>query len=71
MSEHKVGNQDQRLDEILFSNTGDLDKVQQIIKLGFDEEVADEIVERHLVGTKAPVYYETLHFADLDDKNDS
>jgi hypothetical protein len=56
-------------EEILFSNTDPVSKVQQIIKLGFDPEVADEIVERHQVGTaRAPVYYERLDFADLDDE---
>ena len=59
--------QEQRLDEILFSNVDSLTKVQQIIRLGFDAEVADEIVERHQTGTQAPVYYERLDFADLDE----
>jgi hypothetical protein len=67
MSSRDYTQQEQRLDEILFSNADSLTKVQNIIKLGFDAEVADEIVERHQIGTRAPVYYERLDFADLDD----
>jgi hypothetical protein len=67
MSSRNYAHQEQRLDEILFSNSDALSKVQNIIKLGFDAEVADEIVERHLAGTRTPVYYERLDFADLDD----
>lgn len=71
MSSRNYVQQEQRLDEILFSNIDALSKVQQIIKLGFDAEVADEIVERHQAGTHAPeyAYYETLDFADLDDED--
>jgi hypothetical protein len=67
MSERDAVWQEHRLEEILFSNTDPVSKVQQIIRLGFDPEVADEIVERHQIGTQAPVYYERLDFADLDD----
>ena len=67
MSSRNYLQQEQRLDEILFSNVDAITKVQQIIRLGFDAEVADEIVERHLIGTQAPVYYERLDFAELDD----
>ena len=42
-------------------------KAQQIIKLGFDPEIADEIVERHQLGNRTLVYYESLNFADIDD----
>jgi hypothetical protein len=68
MSERDAIWQERRLEEILFSNTDPVSKVQQIIRLGFDPEVADEIVERHQIGTQAPVYYERLDFADLDDE---
>jgi hypothetical protein len=67
MSERDAVWQERRLEEILFSNTDPVSKVQQIIRLGFDPEVADEIVERHQLGTQAPVYYERLDFAELDD----
>lgn len=67
MSERDVIWQERRLEEILFSNINPISKVQQIIKLGFDPEVADEIVERHQIGTQSPVYYERIDFADLDD----
>ncbi|HVQ44857.1 MAG TPA: hypothetical protein VMT30_07925 [Candidatus Saccharimonadia bacterium] len=68
MSKQNFAHQEQRIDEILFSNTDSLSKVQSIMRLGFDAEVADEIVERHQVGTRTPVYYERLDFADLDDE---
>jgi hypothetical protein len=67
MSERDVIWQEHRLEEVLYSNADPVSKVQQIIRLGFDPEVADEIVERHQMGTQAPVYYERLDFADLDD----
>lgn len=67
MSQRNIMQQEQRLDEILFSNIDDVSKVQQIIRLGFDPEVADEIVEHHQMGAQSPVYYERLDFADLDD----
>jgi len=62
--------QEQRLEEILFSNTDPVSKSQLIVKLGFAPEVADEIVDRHLTGSQAPVYYERLDFADLDDNEE-
>lgn len=68
MSERDAIWQERRLEEILFSSTDPVSKVQQIIKLGFDPEVADEIVERHQIGTQSPVYYESLDFADMDDE---
>lgn len=64
MSERDMAWQEQRLEEILFSNVDAVSKVQEIIRLGFDPEVADELVERHQLGTQAPVYYESLTFAD-------
>jgi hypothetical protein len=67
MSQRNAVWQERRLEEILFSSTDPVSKVQQIIRLGFDPEVADEIVERHQTGTQAPAYYESLDFADLDD----
>jgi hypothetical protein len=70
MNNRDHARQEQRLDEILFSNVDDVSKVQHIMKLGFDAEVADEIVERHQSGSRAPVYYERLDFADMDDDDD-
>lgn len=67
MSEHDAAWQEKRLEEILDSNLDPLSKVQRVIHLGFEPEVADEIVERHQLGSMAPVYYETLVF---DDQND-
>lgn len=54
--------QERRLEEILFSNSDAYSKVQQIIRLGFESETADALVERHQMGMDAPVYYETLEF---------
>ena len=54
--------QERRLEEILFSNSDANSKVQQIIRLGFEPETADALVERHQLGMDAPVYYETLDF---------
>ncbi len=68
MSERDAVRQEQRITEILFSSTDPVSKVQQIVRLGFDPEVADEIVERHQIGTQAPVYYERLDFVHLDDE---
>ena len=62
MSERDIAWQERRLEEILFSNIDPVSKVQQIIKLGFDPEVADQLVERHQIGSQIPVYYETLSF---------
>jgi hypothetical protein len=62
MSERDVIWQERRLEEILFSNADPAAKVQQIVRLGFDEEIASELVERHLVGSQIPAYYETLEF---------
>jgi hypothetical protein len=70
MNEQNAVWQERRLEEILFSNTDPVTKVQHIIRLGFDPEVADEIVERHQIGTQAPVYYERLNFATIDDDED-
>jgi hypothetical protein len=71
MSERDVIWQERRLEEILFSNAAPEVKVQQIVRLGFDQEVADEIVERHQIGTQAPVYYERLDFADFDEEEEA
>ncbi|HSX00678.1 MAG TPA: hypothetical protein VLF67_00410 [Candidatus Saccharimonas sp.] len=62
--------QERRLEEILFSEADPLTKVQQIIHMGYDPEVADELVERHLAGGGASVYYETLEFQSEYDDSD-
>jgi hypothetical protein len=67
MSESEQRLQERRLEEILNSKTDDTSKAQHIVRLGFDPEIADEIVERHQLGKRTPVYYESLDFADLDD----
>ena len=68
MKDHDQRFQEQRLSEILgASRLDDVGKSQAIIRLGFDPEIADELVERHHLGRRQPEYYETLNFADLDD----
>ncbi len=62
MSGRDIVWQERRLEEILYSNVDAADKVQQVMRLGFDEEIANELVERHLVGSQTPVYYESLQF---------
>ena len=62
MKEGNVLWQERRLEEILYSNSDPAVKVQQIMRLGFDEAVASELVERHLIGTQATPYYESLSF---------
>ena len=68
MSDTDMAWQEHRLEEILFSNIDAVSKVQAIIKLGFDPEIADELVGRHQLGTQAPVYYESLFFPDDEDE---
>ncbi len=70
MSDHEkdVLWQERRLEEILYSSADPVTKVQHIIRLGFDPEAADQIVERHQVGLQTPmVYYERLDFEDFDE----
>lgn len=50
----------QAIDDILTRDEDPVTKVQQIVNLGFEEEVANGIVERYQVGQNAPVYYEQL-----------
>jgi hypothetical protein len=66
MSERDAVWQERRLEEILYSNADDASKSQQIIRLGFDPEIADALVERQQLGAKAPMYYESLRPQDLD-----
>ena len=60
MSEQDAVWQEKRLDEILASSVDAAAKAQQIIHLGFDPEIADELVERQQLGVQMPMYYETL-----------
>jgi hypothetical protein len=63
MSERDAAWQERRLEEILYSNADAASKAQQIIRLGFEAEVADELVERHQLADQTPIYYETLRHA--------
>jgi hypothetical protein len=69
MSDRDIKWQEQRLDEIMYSSASPEEKVRAIMRLGFDEEIATELVERHIMGSRAPLmssqipaYYETLAF---------
>lgn len=69
MSERDVRWQEQRLDEIMYSNASPEEKARAITRLGFDEEIANELVERHIMGSRTPsmssqmpAYYESLAF---------
>ena len=66
MSERDAIWQERRLEEILYSSADDASKAQQIIRLGFEPEIADQLVERHQLGADTPVYYETLRPGDLN-----
>ncbi|HEY6736268.1 MAG TPA: hypothetical protein VI322_00975 [Candidatus Saccharimonadia bacterium] len=69
MSERDQKIQEGRLRAVLNDHHIDAaTKAKQIMKLGFDPEIADEIVARHQLGNRTAVaYYESLNFADVDD----
>ena len=58
--------QEQRLEEILYSDADNQHKSQQIIRLGFEPETADELVSRQQQGSRLPDYFETLDFDEYD-----
>lgn len=64
MLSDQSGWDEKRLEDVLYSDADPVSKVQQIIDLGYDEEVASEIVERYQIGQHTPVYYERLEFED-------
>lgn len=74
MSEQSVNQknlwQERRLEEILFANTDPVSKVQQIIRLGFDPEVADEIVGKYQIGQQANSYEYFEKLREYDDVTD-
>ena|GEM_PF-1941303 len=67
MSDRDIAWQERRLDEVLYTDLDPVSKVQQIIRLGFSEDTANDLVERHQLGLQSPVYYERLDFIDTDD----
>ncbi len=71
MSKHDIAWQEQRLEELLYTDLDPVSKVQKIVNLGFSEETANSLVERHQLGLQNAVYYETLDFVDEDDDEDS
>lgn len=64
MSQKDIAWQERRLEELLYTDLDPVSKVQQIMRLGFNEEAANELVERHQLGLQSPVYYERLDFVD-------
>lgn len=49
-----------QIEDILFSDEDPIAKVQEMVKMGFDEEVANDIVERYQIGQSSVIYYEQL-----------
>jgi hypothetical protein len=47
---------------VLLSERDPVTKVQQIMRLGLEEEEANELVARYQIGQLTPVYYERLAF---------
>ena len=70
MSKNDIAWQEQRLDELLYADLDPVTKVQMIVDLGFSEETANSLVERHQLGLQNTVYYESLDFVDDDDERD-
>jgi len=62
--------QERRLDEVLYTDLDPVSKVQQIIRLGFSEDTANDLVERHQLGLNNMVYYERLDFIEDDDEEE-
>ncbi len=56
--------QERKIEEVLLSQRDPVTKVQQIMKLGLEEEEANELVARYQIGQMTPVYYERLTFED-------
>jgi hypothetical protein len=67
MSKHDTVWQEQRLEELLYTDLDPVSKVQKIVSLGLSEEAANSLVERHQLGLQNAVYYESLDFIDDDD----
>lgn len=70
MSESEQLRQERRLEEILDTDIDAVRKVQHIMRLGFSEEAATEMVERHEMGLQEPVYYERLNIPEYDEVED-
>ncbi len=59
---------ERQIEEVLMSQRDAVTKVRRLVKLGVEEEEADEIVGRYQTGQMSPVYYERLeHFDEEDD----
>lgn len=70
MSEHDIAWQERRLEELLYTDLDPVSKVQKIVRLGFSEEAANDLVERHQLGLQNTAYYETLDFVEGDEDDD-
>jgi hypothetical protein len=53
-----------KLDEVLYADLDPISKVQRLIDLGLSEDEANDLVERHQLGLKNLVYYESLDFGE-------
>ncbi|MBW3538446.1 hypothetical protein KY386_03050 [Candidatus Parcubacteria bacterium] len=54
--------QEKKIEETLLSDRDPVTKVRQMMRLGLDEDEANELVARFQIGQMAPVYYERLEF---------
>lgn len=52
------------VEDVLSRDDDPITKVQSIVDLGIDEELATDIVERYQIGQQAVVYYERLPSSD-------
>jgi len=49
-------------EDILLSGQDPISKLQGLMRLGYSEETANDIVERYQFGQVNPVYYERIDF---------
>jgi uncharacterized protein YoaH (UPF0181 family) len=50
----------EQVDNILESQVAPVEKMRQLMAIGYGEEEAALLVEQHEAGTRQPVYYEQL-----------
>jgi hypothetical protein len=49
-----------QVEEILLTDEDPIAKVQDLVDIGFEEETANDIVERYQIGQSSVIYYEQL-----------
>jgi hypothetical protein len=57
---------EKRMEEILFSDAEPVRKVQDLIRIGLDDETAEEVVRRYQLGQHEPTHYEPAYYERLD-----